>query len=71
MSSTASPAAPAAVQGWSVDAFRRFWAKPDLATLRGIERLCTEDIVGHWPRRSRPTGSCPSSSADCTAPGSG
>ena len=50
MSSTASPAAPAAVQGWSVDTFRRFWAKPDLAALRGIERLCTEDIVGHWPR---------------------
>jgi hypothetical protein len=44
MSSTAD--AP----GWSVETFRRFWAKPDIAALRGIDRLCTQDIVGHWPR---------------------
>ena len=50
MSSTAAVAGPAAIRGWSVETFRRFWAKPDLAALRAIDRLCTPDIVGHWPR---------------------
>jgi hypothetical protein len=49
MSSTAA-AAPAVVPGWSVETFRRFWAKPDIAALRAIDRLCTQDIVGYWPR---------------------
>lgn len=52
MASTADGTAAAAVagRGWSVETFRRFWAKPDLAALRAIDRLCTADIVGHWPR---------------------
>lgn len=50
MSSSATMSAPAAVQGWSVETFRRFWAKPEIAALRAIDRLCTRDIVGYWPR---------------------
>ena len=50
MSSTAIVSAPAVVPGWTVDTFRRFWAKPDIAGLRAIDRLCTQDIVGYWPR---------------------
>jgi len=51
MSSTAAVSPVATVQpGWSVETFRRFWARPGLAALRAIDRLCTPDIVGHWPR---------------------
>jgi SnoaL-like domain len=50
MTTTAAGTAPAAARGWSVEVFRRFWAKPDLAGLRAIDQICTADIVGHWPR---------------------
>ena len=37
-------------QGWTVDAFKAFWAKPDPTLLPQIETILTQDIVGHRPR---------------------
>jgi hypothetical protein len=37
-------------RGWSIEGFRQFWAKPDLAVIPQVRALCTEDIVGYWPR---------------------
>jgi hypothetical protein len=51
MSTIASGSPVVAVQpGWSVETFRRFWAKPSLTGLRAIDRLRTPAIIGHWPR---------------------
>jgi hypothetical protein len=43
----------AAVQrpGWTVGAFRRFWANPDAAL---VPAALTDDVVGHWPGRDGP-----------------
>ncbi len=40
----------AEVRGWSIDGFRSFWGKPDLSVIPLIYQVCTDDIVGHWPR---------------------
>lgn len=38
-------------RAWSVEAFERFWAKPDPALAMGV---LAEDIVGHWAGRDEP-----------------
>lgn len=35
---------------WSVDAFKAFWARPDVSHVPGIRTAVTDDIVGYWPR---------------------
>jgi len=37
-------------RGWTIDAFRTFWAHPDPSQLPAIRGVLTEDIVGYWPR---------------------
>ena len=37
--------------GWTVGAFRRFWANPDPAL---VPAALTDDVVGHWPGRDEP-----------------
>jgi hypothetical protein len=36
---------------WSVEGFRRFWAKPDAAL---VPAVLTNDVVGYWPGRAEP-----------------
>lgn len=36
---------------WSVEGFRRFWAKPDPAL---VPAVLTDDVVGYWPGRAEP-----------------
>ena len=38
------------VRGWTIDTFKRFWAKPSLLHIRGIDAIVAPDIVGYWPR---------------------
>jgi hypothetical protein len=35
---------------WSIEAFRAFWARPDLTLIPRIREIMTDDIVGYWPR---------------------
>src|SRR5262245_21696495 len=37
-------------RGWTVDAFKAFWGRPDPAHLPQILAILTDDIVGYWPR---------------------
>jgi hypothetical protein len=37
--------------GWSVEAFARFWARPDPAL---VAELVTHDVVGYWPGSDEP-----------------
>lgn len=38
------------VRGWTIETFKRFWAKPSLDYIRGIDAIIAPDIVGYWPR---------------------
>lgn len=38
------------VDGWTIDLFKAFWARPRLSVVPGIRSRITGDIVGHWPR---------------------
>jgi hypothetical protein len=40
-------------QGWSVDTFAAFWAKP-VATPERIPPILARNIVGYWPGREEP-----------------
>jgi ketosteroid isomerase-like protein len=48
---TGRTTAPGQRTGWTVGAFRRFWASPDAAR---VENALTEDVVGHWPGHDEP-----------------
>jgi hypothetical protein len=37
-------------RGWTVEAFKVFWAKPDASQLSHVRAILTDDIVGYWPR---------------------
>jgi ketosteroid isomerase-like protein len=37
-------------RGWSIETFKRFWAKPRLEYVRAVDGVVTEDVVGYWPR---------------------
>ena len=37
-------------RGWTVEAFKMFWAKPDASQLGAVRAILTDDIVGYWPR---------------------
>jgi hypothetical protein len=37
-------------RGWSIEGFRMFWANPDPALIPRIRDICTDDIVGYWPK---------------------
>ena len=39
---------------WSVEAFRRFWAKPDRDTSI-VPAILTDDVAGYWPGNDTPT----------------
>jgi hypothetical protein len=52
MQNTAPQAKPSS---WSIDVFRTFWAKPTAAmAAAGVPKMVTQDIVGYWPRATRP-----------------
>lgn len=40
----------APARGWTVETFKRFWARPSLEHIRGIDAIIAPDIVGYWPR---------------------
>jgi hypothetical protein len=46
--SVASPAQPG--QQWTIDAFKAFWAKPNLSRVPAVLSVLTDDVVGYWPR---------------------
>ncbi|UYN96123.1 MAG: nuclear transport factor 2 family protein [Enhydrobacter sp.] len=50
MSSVTAPSPRAPLRGWTVDTFKRFWARPSLDHLEGIDAILAPDIVGYWPR---------------------
>jgi|HubBroStandDraft_6_1064221.scaffolds.fasta_scaffold778970_1 hypothetical protein len=35
---------------WSIDGFKSFWAKADVALVPLVHEVSTSDIVGYWPR---------------------
>jgi hypothetical protein len=37
-------------RGWSADAFRAFWSRPDPSLVPGVADVVSDDIVGYWPR---------------------
>ena len=41
---------PASTRGWTIEGFRSFWARPDLSLIARVREICTNDIVGYWPR---------------------
>ncbi|HEY1753141.1 MAG TPA: nuclear transport factor 2 family protein [Caulobacteraceae bacterium] len=37
-------------RAWSIEGFRAFWARPDPALIERVGEVCTDAIVGYWPR---------------------
>ena len=50
MSSVSTMPSRAPVRGWTIETSKRFWAKPSLEHIRGIDAIIAPDIVGYWPR---------------------
>jgi hypothetical protein len=51
MTSHAEPPSADETPKWTVEAFARFWSKPDA---RLVSAVLTEDVVGFWPGLDRP-----------------
>jgi hypothetical protein len=44
------PESAAIARRWSIEGFKAFWDKPDVAVVPLIHEVSTRDIVGYWPR---------------------